>query len=347
MAIPIIESVSDSERPFWSVMIPTYRPKADYLERAISSVLAELTPGAQVQIEIVDDASPEFDAAPLLRRIGADGIVVSRNAERLGIAANWNACIARARGRWLHLLHQDDFVRPGFYEAMRLGIESVPDLGAAFSDCVFVSPDGLGRRHTLIRRGEPGVLREWIQHVFVQLAIQTPAIVVRRDVYEALGGYDDRFAYVLDWDMWKRIAARYPVWYEPRPLACYQRHRSSQTAKLRRTGRNIAEIADCIDRSSSLLDPGSAARIARGARRAYALFSIENVFESLLGDRDVEAAAAQWREARRLAPAADLMRALARLALRSTVQPFRARLDSSAPATVSTFGRRTPPLGRA
>jgi len=340
-AIPRIQPVSVSERPFWSVMIPTYRPRPDYLERAISSVIADLPPGKDVQIEIVDDASTEFDAAAFVRRIGAAGIATSRNPERRGLAGNWNACVARARGHWVHLLHQDDFVRPGFYAAMRRGIEAVPELGAAFCDCYFVSPDGLARRYTLVRERDPGVLRDWVRHVFVQLAIQTAAVVVRRDVYEALGGYDDDFTYVLDWDMWKRIAVRYPFWYEPRPLACYQLHRSSQTSRLRRTGRNIAEIAASIERSSPLLDAVTAARVTRDARRAYSVFSLENVFESLLRDRDVEAAVAQLREARRLAPLTDIVRALARLALRSAVRPFRARRAGSEPTTITTFGRRT------
>jgi GT2 family glycosyltransferase len=339
MAIPRIESVSASERPFWSVMIPTYRPKPDYLERVISSVLAELTPSADVQIEIVDDASPDIDVAGLLKRIGARGVAFYRNPGRLGLGGNWNACIARARGRWLHLLHQDDFVRPGFYDAMRRGIDSVPNLGAAFCDCYFVSPDGLGRRSTLIPDREPGVLSDWVRHVFVQLAIQTPAIVVRREAYEALGGYDDEFAYVPDWDMWKRIAVRSPIWYEPRPLACYQLHRSSQTSRLRRTGRNIAEIAASIERSEPLLEAGCAARVSRDARRASAVFSLENVFESLW-DRDLEAATAQLREVRRLAPLPDIARALGWLVLRSAARPLRVRLGGSA-TTVTTFGRRT------
>ncbi len=48
-------------------------------------------------------------------------------------------------------------------------------------------------------------------------------MVVRRDVYEKLGGFDTNFKTAgEDWEMWVRIAAHYPVWYEPAPLACYR-----------------------------------------------------------------------------------------------------------------------------
>ena len=42
----------------------------------------------------------------------------------------------------------------------------------------------------------------------------TPCIVVRRSVYEELGGFDDRLACAEDWEMWVRVAARFPVYYE-------------------------------------------------------------------------------------------------------------------------------------
>lgn len=323
MAIPRIDAASGAQRPFWSVMIPTYRPRADYLARALASVTAELQPGADVHVEIVDDASPGFDPERFLADVGVTGIRAHRNDRRLGLAGNWNACVGRAQGRWVHLLHQDDFVLPGYYTAMRQGIESGSRPGAAFCDAYFVTRGGVARRRTLVRACEPGVLRDWIRHVFVQLAIQTPAMVVRRDVYEVLGGYDDDFAYALDWDMWKRIAARYPIWYEPRALAVYQLHGESQTARLRRTGRNLAEINTSIERSTALLPDARAREVSRAARRAYSVFALENVFESLIRERDREAAAAQWREARSLAPIRELARAFAWLVLRTAAEPLR------------------------
>ena len=59
--IPPVDSQVD--RPFWSVMIPTYN-RATYLERTLASVLAQ-DPGPQkMQIEVVDDASTSDDPGP-------------------------------------------------------------------------------------------------------------------------------------------------------------------------------------------------------------------------------------------------------------------------------------------
>jgi len=48
-------------RPFWSVMIPTYNPRADYLEETLHSVLQQNPGPKQMQIEVVDDCSPGMD----------------------------------------------------------------------------------------------------------------------------------------------------------------------------------------------------------------------------------------------------------------------------------------------
>ena len=65
----------------------------------------------------------------------------------------------------------------------------------------------------------------------------TPCIVVRRSVYEELGGFDNRLVYAEDWEMWVRVAARFPVYYEERPLACYRMHGNSNTGRNLATGR--------------------------------------------------------------------------------------------------------------
>ena len=58
--------------------------------------------------------------------------------------------------------------------------------------------------------------------------LQFPSMVVRRATYERLGGFD-RLGYAEDWEMWVRIAAHYPVAYEPEPLALYRVHPSHRT----------------------------------------------------------------------------------------------------------------------
>jgi hypothetical protein len=54
---PSVNLLADSNtRPFWSIMIPAYNPKPEYLNKVLRSVLTALSKGVDAQIEILDDA---------------------------------------------------------------------------------------------------------------------------------------------------------------------------------------------------------------------------------------------------------------------------------------------------
>jgi len=282
-------------------MIPTYAPRADYLEQVLDGVLTQDWGSAEVQIELVDDSSPTFDPVVFLERRGDSRFTCYRQPQHAGIAGNWNTCIARARGHWVHILHQDDLVLPGFYERLREGITAEPDVGAAF--CQAYEIDDEGCRHGVVSRvsqAKPGLLSDWIEHIFVGLSIQTPSIVVNRSVYEHLGGFNSDFRYVLDWDMWKRIAVQYPIWYDPKPLASYRKHRSATTTTLQRSGENVVEIRRSIEASAAYLPWSIVDEVSERARAHHTRNAIGLAWKKLSVDRDVVTAWAQLRGAHRL-----------------------------------------------
>jgi GT2 family glycosyltransferase len=304
------------ERPFWSVMIPTWQPHPAYLEAAIRSVLVQIDHHEKPQIELVDDCSSDFDPEAFVGRFDPGVVSVRRHRRHLGLAGNWNACLRGARGRWVHILHQDDFVLPGFYEALRRGIDHDPRVGAAFCSSYLDDATGRGWAPRLVPMMTAGILDDWLRHVFVRLSIQCSAIVVRRDVYEALGGFDPAFTYAVDWDMWKRIAARYPIWYHPQPLACYRMHPGSETQRQRADGSHLAEVFRSIDRSAALLPPAVAARVVRCARFHYAVFAVENALAMIHSKGTWGAARRQLRVARQGSSALAIIAALIRVAVR-------------------------------
>ena len=83
--------------------------------------------------------------------------------------------------------------------------------------------------------------------------LTTPSLVVRRKVYETLGAYDERQRFAgEDWEKWVRIATRYPVWYEPVPLAlCRVRREGSLTSRSSATG----DIAVEMHRAAEIMRP--------------------------------------------------------------------------------------------
>ncbi len=226
---PLADGVA---RPRFSVMLPTYRP-TDTLAVALASVLAQAPSAAEMQIAVVDDGSPDGAVEPVVRSVDRDGRVeIIRHGERLGLAGNWNRAIDLARGHIVHLLHQDDYVLPGFYARLDRGLQRRPDTGMAFCRTRLV--DGADRflKNSSRLAWFAGSLRGWLPVIAERQRLQTPAVVVPRATYEQLGGYRDDLCQALDWEMWVRIAARRHVWYEPRVLAAYRRHEANESARL-------------------------------------------------------------------------------------------------------------------
>src|SRR5215218_9112907 len=113
---PIINPVNTTDpRPLFSVMIPTYNCLA-YLKRTLESVLVQDMGAGKMQIEVVDDCSRDGDVKKLVDEVGKGRIRFYQQPENRGSLRNFETCLNRAKGYYIHLLHGDDLVKPGFYE---------------------------------------------------------------------------------------------------------------------------------------------------------------------------------------------------------------------------------------
>jgi len=96
----------------WSVMLPTYN-RAGFLEQALRSVLAQDPGPEQMQIEVVDNSSTT-DVRDVVSRLGSSRVALHHEPARFSVTAAMNRCLARARGQWVHILHDDDYTHPGW-----------------------------------------------------------------------------------------------------------------------------------------------------------------------------------------------------------------------------------------
>lgn len=256
-AVPRIPARTDEgARPFWSVMIPTYN-RFEYLAETLASIFSQDPGPANMQIAVVDDCSTAADPEVILRELDPDGRVELIRLDRhVSIASAWNACIAHARGRWVHIMHSDDCLLPGFYSTLTAALGAHPEVGFAFSRAVWMDDNGNWTALGPLEQAKPGFLKpEALDRLAISNRIQCPAVVVRRDVYEALGGYRTDLGYTLDWEMWQRIALLHPVWYQPTPLICWRDHSGSETQRLLRTDGTFRDIRKCIEIVRESLPP--------------------------------------------------------------------------------------------
>jgi glycosyltransferase involved in cell wall biosynthesis len=295
---PCINKIeSAAARPFWSVMIPTYNARADYLEETLRSVLAQ-DPGVDaMQIEVVDDCSPHGMQVQLVHQIAGDRVAVHREPTNNGLAGVWNRCIERARGQWIHILHQDDIVLPGFYERLYSGIVCNPLVGMAFSRFAIIDATGHWSGLGPLESPAPGVLDGWLERVGTGLRLECPAAVVKRETYERLGGFSTELTSVLDIEMWVRIAAHTPVYYEPQILAAYRWHGQNKSAIQERSAVAMQEIAGVIDNWKHYLPENSRAQLEEQGRQYWADASLM-LAQRFFSDGDIDACTNQLRAAK-------------------------------------------------
>ena len=320
---PRIATASAAKPFLWSVMIPCYNARPDYLLAALRSVLQQ-DPGKTVmQIEVIDDCSPDGTPVELVLKIAGDRVTVHREEKNLGLAGSWNRCIERAQGKWVHILHQDDLLLPGFYDKLRAGTDSPDVPGLLYCRHAFMDAEGRQSWLSNLDAKKSGCLKESLRHLARAQMIQTPAAVVRRSTYETVGGFRPDLCFTLDWEMWCRIAAQFPVWYEPEVLACYRMHPAATTSRLVEDGRNIEDIRKCISIVSGYLaDPKIGAEVRQSALKRYALLAMDNA-EALLDGGKLAAALRQIRGAFRCDFSLKILRdtlALAPAIMRETVK---------------------------
>jgi len=285
-------------RPRWSVVIPVHDGAA-LLPRALGPAVEQV--GDRAEIVVVDDASAD-DPRAVTERIGGGSVRYERNPHRLGPVGTFNRCLALSSGELVHLLHGDDEVLPGFYAAMEAPFAD-PACAAVVCRTRYIDADGRPLRATRTERSGDGWWDGALATLAVSNRIRPAGIVVRRAVYEQLGGFLVDLDHAADWEMWARIAANGRVWYVDRVLACHRVHAGSDTSQLVRSGRNIRDRVVAIHEISRYVEAPQRAATIRRALAYGAVFAWRTALRQGRAGR-LDAAWAQVREGARRAASA-------------------------------------------
>ncbi len=274
---PKIAPITDGlHRPIWSVMIPAYNC-SNYLKEAIVSVLKQDMGEHLMQIEVVDDCSTDANVEELVKTIGEDRVSYYRQKQNVGSLRNFETCINRSRGKYIHLLHGDDRVKNGYYLAVTEIFEKFPEAGAAF--CPWEHIDSIGRfsHQSRLEAEEPCILDNWLYKLAEHPRLQYVAITVKREIYEKLGSFY-LVHYGEDWEMWARIAKDYDTAYIPEFLAEYREHENSITWRSYQTGQNIKDIEKVILMVISYLPKKDQLKMLKKAKKNYTYWILNETF---------------------------------------------------------------------
>ena len=343
---PTIPPVADGvPRPLWSVMIPTYNC-ASYLRETLASVLAQ-DPGPDVmQIAVVDDHSTQDDPAAVVEELGKGRVEFYRQPHNVGLVKNFQTTLEQSRGKLIHQLHGDDIVRDGFYQKLQRAFLENPEIGAAFCRHIIMDEHSHWQSISVLEQQESGVLPDsWLDLIAGFQRIQTPSMIVRREVYEKLGGFDYRLpTNAEDWEMWVRIAANYPIWYEVEPLAMYRKHSRSTTKSNVKNGKYTQQLREAVKIFQAYLPKEKADKLSKATMQNCAFNTLE-IADLVLAEGDMRSTINLIREALKCSRSFRVVRSAGRIILLNGTgwlwQRVQTALESQRSKSIETTGALT------
>jgi len=194
-----------------SVIIPTYN-RARLVERAISTVVAQTH--EDLEILVIDDGSTD-DTQARLSRID-DPRLRLIHQENAGVATARNRGIREASGAFLSFLDSDDEWLPEKLEKQVEALTASPRyVGVCLIGGQVMAEGGMSPPQT----SPEGYLFD--QLLLRNTVFACMSALVRREVFEAVGGYDPSLPAIEDWDWLQRAARLYAFVAVDESLAIY------------------------------------------------------------------------------------------------------------------------------
>jgi glycosyltransferase involved in cell wall biosynthesis len=202
-----------------SVVIPCFNG-ARFLREAIDSAIAQTY--ADVEIVVADDGSTD-DSVAIVASYG-DRVRGLRQANA-GPSAARNLALRAATGEFVALLDADDRYHPQKLERQVGVLRARPDVSVVY--CGWRLVDGDGRE--LPERGWPRAEGDLLERLVLGNLFHPVSVVLRRQIVDAAGGFDERCPVNEDWDLFLRASRQGGRWTCIEEILCDYRIHPGQS----------------------------------------------------------------------------------------------------------------------
>jgi len=214
-----------------SICIPTYNG-GEFIAQTIQTVLDQSL--RDFHLIIVDDASTD-NTMEVADSFNDPRITIVQNPKRLGLVENWNKCLELAGGKYVQIFHQDDMMVPTAFERLVEFLDLHPEVGFVFSNIKTIDANG----NYLRGHWNPNVLPNkdavFPQNIIFESLLQhknfipCQTVMVRKEVIECVGKFNNHLHYTPDMEMWLRLALYVDVGYINEPLVYLRRHENQES----------------------------------------------------------------------------------------------------------------------
>lgn len=208
----------------FSVIIPLYN-KASYIEKAIRSVAAQTC--RDFELIVIDDGSKDggFEIAKKLLAaltppLGGWGATCQSNQ---GVSVTRNNGVKLAKYDYIAFLDADDWWEASYLDEMKNLIAQYPEAGI-YGSSYYKVKNG---KHIQANIGVPEGFQQGLINYFqvyaktLWMPLWTGATVIKKSIFNEQNGFKTTLKLGEDFDLWVRVALKYPVAFLNKPLAYY------------------------------------------------------------------------------------------------------------------------------
>ena len=191
-----------------SVIIPTYN-RRDTIQRAIDSVISQTF--APFEIIIVDDGSKDGTKEWIEEKYSSIKYIYQSNN---GVSSARNKGINLSKGSWIALLDSDDEWIPEKLDYQARYINENPGLFFCHTNEIWIRN---GHRVNQMKKHKK-YGGDIFKHCLDICRISPSSSLIKKEVFEDIGLFDESLTVCEDYDLWLRITAKYKVLYLDQPL---------------------------------------------------------------------------------------------------------------------------------
>jgi len=200
--------------PKVSVIIPTYN-RSQFVCETVESVLSQTY--KDFEIIVIDDGSTDGTKDVLAHYSDQIKYIYQQNQ---GVGAARNKGITEARGEYLAFIDDDDLWLPEKLEKQVEYMDNHPDVAFVSTGTYVIDVDG----NDVAKWQKYESSRQTFESLVEDNFIFNLTVLLRKNCFENVGGFDTRLAISQDYDLWLRLAKRYKFAYLDFYSAKYREH---------------------------------------------------------------------------------------------------------------------------